>query len=88
MPELPSFKVEDRYTLIAYAKSLDNVNKNCTITGNKRFDFKAIKEAAALFYSRLTDLGLAFEWVSANQSEGTIEYPVLQPEVTAASILI
>ncbi|KAK7397655.1 hypothetical protein QQX98_012981 [Neonectria punicea] len=88
LPELLSFKVEDRYNLITYAKSLYNVNKNRTITENKKFNCKAIKEAAALFYSRLTDLGLAFEYVSANQTEGTIEYPVLQPEVTAVSILI
>ncbi|KAM5343367.1 hypothetical protein ACJ41O_011904 [Fusarium nematophilum] len=88
LPELLSFKVDDRYNLITYAKSLYNVNKSRTITENKEFDYQAIKDAAALFYSRLMDLGLAFQFVEACQTEGTIEYPVLQPEVTAISILI
>jgi heme-degrading monooxygenase HmoA len=64
------------------------VNKDRTNFENHKFDSKAIKEAAARFYSRLRDLELAFEYVSACQSEGFIEYKVLQPELTAVSILI
>lgn len=88
LPELLSFKVENRYNLITYAKSLYNVNKNRTAFENKKFDAAAIKDAAALFYSQLKDCELAFEYISACQSEGTIEYKVLQPELTAVSILI
>ncbi|KAM0540558.1 hypothetical protein ACHAPJ_013584 [Fusarium lateritium] len=94
LPELLSFKVEDRYNLITYAKSLYNVNKERTIEDNRRFNAVDIRDAAAVFYSRLKDAGLAFylgthfEYVSAIQTEGSIEYPVLQPEVTVISILI
>ncbi|KAF4989606.1 hypothetical protein FGRMN_9013 [Fusarium graminum] len=88
LPELLSFKVEDRYNLITYAKSLYNVNKDRTVTENKKFKAKDIKDAAELLYSRLKDAALAFEYMSAIQTEGSIEYPVLQPENTAISILI
>ncbi|KAH9904913.1 lipoxygenase [Xylariomycetidae sp. FL2044] len=88
LPELLSFKVESRYNLITYAKSLYNVNKDRTVTENASFDAEAIREAAARFYSQLKDLELAFEYVSACQTEGSIEYKVLQPELTAVSILI
>ncbi|CAG9982205.1 unnamed protein product [Clonostachys byssicola] len=87
LPELLSYKVEGQYNLITYAKSLYNVHKaRPAFKGN--FDSKTIKEAAALFYSRLKDCELAFQWVSANQTEGTVEYKVLEPELTAVSILI
>ena len=88
LPELLSFKVENRYNLITYAKSLYNVNKNRTASENKEFNALAIKEAAARFYSQLKDCGLAFEYISAIQTEGNVEYKVLQPELTAVSILI
>ncbi|KAI1052890.1 hypothetical protein LB506_010100 [Fusarium annulatum] len=88
LPELLSFKVEDRYNLITYAKSLYNVNKDRTITENKELNSEAIKDAAEVFYSRLKNAGLAFDYFSAIQTPGSIEYPVLQPEVTAVSILI
>ncbi|KAF4335872.1 lipoxygenase 1 [Fusarium beomiforme] len=88
LPELLSFKVEDRYNLITYAKSLYNVNKDRTITENKELNSEAIKDAAEVFYSRLKNAGLAFEYISEIQTKGSIEYPVLQPEVTAVSILI
>ncbi|KAF4958927.1 hypothetical protein FGADI_2006 [Fusarium gaditjirri] len=88
LPELLSFKVEDRYNLITYAKSLYNVNKDRTITENKELNSEAIRDAAEVFYSRLKNAGLAFEYISAIQTPGSIEYPVLQPEVTAVSILI
>ena len=88
LPELLSFKVETRYNLITYAKSLYNVNKSRTKDELQDFDAVAIKEAAADFYSDLKNCGLAFEWVSANQTEGTVEYKVLQPDLTAVSILI
>ena len=88
LPELLSYKVDTRYNLITYAKSLYNVNKGRTITENKDFDYVAIKEAAADFYSDLKNCGLAFERVSKNQTPGTVEYKVLQPELTAVSILI
>ncbi|KAF5984591.1 lipoxygenase 1 [Fusarium bulbicola] len=83
-----NFKVEDRYNLITYAKSLYNVNKDRTITENKELNSEAIMDAAEVFYSRLKNASLAFEYVSAIQTPGSIEYPVLQPEVTAVSILI
>ncbi|KAK4691392.1 hypothetical protein P7C71_g5600, partial [Lecanoromycetidae sp. Uapishka_2] len=88
LPELLSYKVENRYNLITYAKSLYNVNKSRTAFENKEFDAVAIKEAAARFYSQLKDCDLAFQYISAIQTEGTIEYKVLQPELTAVSILI
>ncbi len=88
LPELLSFKVENRYNLITYAKSLYNVNKGRTAFENKEFDAVAIKEAAARFYSQLKDCELAFEYFSAIQTKGTVEYKVLQPELTAVSILI
>jgi hypothetical protein len=88
LPELLSYKVENQYNLITYAKSLYNVNKNRTNSENKKWDSKTIKEAAALFYSRLKELDSVFKHVSDRQTEGTVEYKVLQPEVTAVSILI
>lgn len=88
LPELLSYKVESRYNLITYAKSLYNVNKSRTSYENKEFNSEAIKAAAAKFYSDLKNCELAFEYISVSQSEGTIEYKVLQPELTAVSILI
>ncbi|KAM0326695.1 hypothetical protein ACHAQA_006566 [Verticillium albo-atrum] len=88
LPELLSFKVDERYNLITYAKSLWNVNKNRSILENEKFDAISIANAAALLYSRLKDLGLAFEFLSGYQTKGSIAYPVLQPESTAVSILI
>ncbi|KAL6921066.1 hypothetical protein FSST1_005092 [Fusarium sambucinum] len=88
LPELLSFKVQQDYNLITYAKSLYNVNKNRTITENTKFNCKAIKKAAADFYSHLKSAGVEFEKYSKAQTEGTVEYPVLQPETTAISILI
>jgi hypothetical protein len=88
LPELLSYKVENQYNLITYAKSLYNVNKQRTNFENKQWDSKTIKEAAALLYSRLKELDIVFKHVSDRQTEGTIEYKVLQPEVTAVSILI
>ncbi|KAF2626469.1 lipoxygenase 1 [Macroventuria anomochaeta] len=88
LPELLSFKVDNRYNLITYAKSLYNVNKSRTDDENKEWGSRTIKEAAALFYSRLKELDGVFTHVSDRQTEGTVEYKVLQPEVTAVSILI
>lgn len=88
LPELLSFKVENRYNLITYAKSLYNVNKARTAFENKKYDALVIKEAAARFYSQLKDCELAFQFISEMQTEGTVEYKVLQPELTAVSILI
>jgi hypothetical protein len=88
LPELLSYKVENQYNLITYAKSLYNVNKDRLPEENKKWESETIKEAAALFYSRLKELDIVFKHVSDRQTEGTIEYKVLQPEVTAVSILI
>ncbi|KAF2128706.1 Lipoxygenase [Dothidotthia symphoricarpi CBS 119687] len=88
MPELLSFKVEGDYNLITYAKSIYNVNKNRTNSENTAFASEAIKDAARRFYSHLKELQEIFKLVSANQTDGTIEYKVLQPEYTAVSILI
>lgn len=88
LPKLLSYKVDSRYNLINYAKSLYNVNKDRTASENKEFYSKAITDAAACFYSRLKDLEEAFKTVSDNQTKGTVEYKVLQPELTAVSILI
>ncbi|KAI6765924.1 hypothetical protein HG530_006994 [Fusarium avenaceum] len=88
LPELLSFKVEDRYNLLTYANSLYTVNKDRTSCENSEMHSHAISEAAEVFYSRLKNAGLAFEYYSAIQTEGSIEYPVMQPEVTAVSILI
>lgn len=88
LPELLSYKVDNQYNLITYAKSLYNVNKSRTDEENKKWGSRTIKEAAALFYSRLKELDIVFKQVSNRQTEGTIEYKVLQPEVTAVSILI
>jgi hypothetical protein len=88
LPELLSYKVDNQYNLITYAKSLYNVNKQRTNFENKEWDSKTIKQAAALFYSRLKELDTIFKHVSDRQTEGTVEYKVLQPEVTAVSILI
>lgn len=88
LPELLSYKVDSQYNLITYAKSLYNVNKSRTDDENEKWNSETIKEAAALFYSRLKELDSIFKHVSDRQTEGTIEYKVLQPEVTAVSILI
>ena len=88
LPELLSFKVENRYNLITYAKSLYNVNKRRTAFEKETFHAVAIRDAAARFYSQLKDCDIAFQYISAIQTEGTVEYKVLQPELTAVSILI
>ncbi|GJC86499.1 putative linoleate 9S-lipoxygenase 4 [Colletotrichum liriopes] len=88
LPELLSFKVDERYNLLTYAKSLYNVNKSRTVLENKKYNSLAIAKAAALLFSRLKDLGEAFKFLSGYQTKGAIAYPVLQPESTAVSILI
>lgn len=88
LPELLSYKVDTKYNLLTYAKSLYNVNKQRTAFENREYDCEKIRDAAALLYSRLKDLGEVFEKVSENQTEGSVPYKVLQPELTAVSILI
>lgn len=88
LPELLSYKVDTKYNLITYAKSMYNVNKSRTNFENKKFDCQTIKAAAARFYSQLKELAVKFEEISDRQTEGSIEYKVLQPELTAVSILI
>ena len=73
---------------MTYAKSLYNVNKNRTSFERETFNSEAIKTAAAKLYSDLKSCELYFEFISESQTEGTIEYKVLQPELTAVSILI
>ncbi|KAG8407168.1 hypothetical protein J3458_020661 [Metarhizium acridum] len=88
LPELLSFKVDQKYNLLTYAKSLYNVNKSRTEKENERAEHKVMKEAAARFYSQLKDCDFVFKLVSEFQTPGTIEYKVLQPEFAAVSILI
>jgi len=88
LPELLSYKVDTKYSLITYAKSLYNVNKRRTAFENETYGCEKIRDAAALLYSRLKDLGEVFERVSRNQTEGSVEYKVLQPDFTSVSILI
>ncbi|KAI1159610.1 lipoxygenase [Nemania serpens] len=88
LPELLSFRVESKYNLITYASSLYNVNKSRTRQETQTTDCEAIKQAAAEFYSQLKELGNVFKLLSAFQTEGTVEYKVLQPDLTAVSILI
>ncbi|KID99207.1 lipoxygenase 1, partial [Metarhizium majus ARSEF 297] len=88
LPELLSFKVDQKYNLLTYAQSLYNVNKSRTQKENERAEHKVMKEAAAKFYSQLKDCEFVFELVSKFQTPGTIEYKVLQPEFAAVSILI
>ncbi|KAM0320654.1 hypothetical protein ACHAPQ_009853 [Fusarium lateritium] len=88
LPELLSFKVEEDYNLLTYAHSLYAVNKDRTRRENSEMHSHVICKAAEAFHSRLKNAGLAFQWNSWMQTEGSIEYPVMQPEVTAVSILI
>ncbi|KAM0238875.1 hypothetical protein ACHAP5_008564 [Fusarium lateritium] len=88
LPELLSFKVEENYNLLTYAHSLYAVNEDPAGRENSEMQSLVIRDAAKAFYSRLKNAGLAFEWNSYMQTEGSIEYPVMQPEVTAVSILI
>lgn len=88
LPKLLSFKVDGRYNLITYAKSLYNVNKSRTILERKEFDTETIKDAAAKFYENLKNADFLCDYVSDCQTEGSIPYPVLKPELTAVSILI
>ncbi|KAJ2976914.1 hypothetical protein NUW58_g7969 [Xylaria curta] len=79
---------EDGPNLITYAASLYNVNKSRTQRENDTTNCQSIKQSAADFYSRLVELGKAFEILSAYQTEGNPEFKVLQPDLTAVSILI
>lgn len=88
LPELLSFRVETRYTLLSYAKSLFNVNRDRTAGEEAAWGAGTLREAARLLYSRLVELGDVFGRVSERQTVGTVEYNVLRPEVTAVSILI
>ncbi|EXJ82475.1 hypothetical protein A1O3_06288 [Capronia epimyces CBS 606.96] len=88
LPELLSFKVDNKYNLITYAKSMYNVNKRRTVQENKKFDAKTIAKASADFYSDLKNCDLAFKRISDCQTDGTVEYKVLQSDLTAVSILI
>lgn len=73
LPELLSYKVEERYNLLTYAQSLYNVNMDRTKAENNKFDSPAIAEAAKSFYSQLLELKKKFKEISDHQTEGSIE---------------
>ena len=88
LPELLSYKVENRYNLMTYANSLYCVNETRATYENEHSDALAVKNAAARFRSQLIDCDRIFKRISANQTVGTIKYNVLRPNLTAVSILI
>ncbi|KAI9899266.1 hypothetical protein N3K66_005727 [Trichothecium roseum] len=88
LPQLLSYRVSEAYNLVTYATSLNNVAKSRNIKNNEDFDTKAIEKAAKCFLDRLEVLDGEFKKISEGQTKGTVPYGVLQPIVTAVSILI
>ncbi|KXJ86478.1 lipoxygenase 1 [Microdochium bolleyi] len=89
LPELLSFKVEDQYNLLTYAKTLYEINHKRSAAECKtdlRPDVLAC--AGAKLYGRLIALKAVFETNSAFQTVGNIEYNVMDPNTTAVSILL
>ncbi|KAI0401150.1 lipoxygenase [Xylaria palmicola] len=88
LPELLSYRVDQKYSLMNYATSLYHVNKYRSDSEKRTTNSLVVKGAAARFYSQLKELEGVFELLSLYQTKGTVEYKVLQPELTAVSILI
>jgi Lipoxygenase len=88
LPILLSYRVDKEHSLINYSKSVYNVNRDRTGQETKVLKSDVIREAAKGLYSRLKTCDAIFKKFSDNQTAGTIEYKVLQSEVTAVSILI
>lgn len=88
LPQLLSYKVDERYSLLTYAKCLWNVNKSRTDAEQRDGSTEIIKKAAAQLYEDLKNMALMVDFAEACQTPGTLPYPVLKPELTAISILI
>jgi len=83
VPWLLSFKVEDDRSLLNYAASQWNVYRY------KKGEAEAkITEASQRFYTELQALQMAFYKNSAAMDKGSVPYMVLDPGLTAVSILI
>ncbi|KAH7018034.1 lipoxygenase 1 [Microdochium trichocladiopsis] len=88
LPELLSFRVEDQYNLLTYAKTLHDINVKRSPGEAKKFGSDVLAQAGAQLYGRLISLKALFEANSAFQTPGTVEYKVMNPDTTAVSILL
>lgn len=83
VPWLLSFKVEAERSLLNYAASQWNVYKYKTAAADQK-----VKEASQVLYSELQALQKTFFYNSSAMDKGSIPYFVLDPGLTAVSILI
>ncbi|KAK0652821.1 lipoxygenase [Cercophora newfieldiana] len=83
VPWLLSFKVEDERSLINFAASQWNVYKN-----KKEAAEQKVRDASQTLYTDLQELQKTFFYNSAGMDKGSIPYMVLDPGLTAVSILI
>jgi len=83
VPWLLSFKVEDDRSLLNFALSQWNVYKYKT--GERE---KSVREASLGLYAGLQELQRTFYYNSTGMDKGSIPYMVLDPGLTAVSILI
>ncbi|KAK1756967.1 putative lipoxygenase [Echria macrotheca] len=83
VPWLLSFKVEDDRSLLNFAASQWAVYKTKTGAGDQK-----IRDASQTLYGDLQGLQKTFYYNSAGMEKGSIPYMVLDPGLTAVSILI
>ncbi|KAK3326154.1 lipoxygenase [Apodospora peruviana] len=83
IPWLLSFKVEDDRSLLNYAASQWNVYKYKTSPAEQK-----IRDISQTLYSSLQELQKTFYYNSTAMDKGSIPYMVLDPGLTAVSILI
>ncbi|KAK4158767.1 linoleate 9S-lipoxygenase 1 [Cladorrhinum sp. PSN259] len=83
LPWLLSFKVDDERSLLNYAASQWHIYKT-----EKGMEGERIKEASQKLYTDLQGLQTAFFRNSSGMDKGSIPYMVLDPGLTAVSILI
>jgi hypothetical protein len=83
VPWLLSFKVDADRSLLNYAASQWNVYKTKRGEGDA-----VVREASARLYGELQGLQKRFYWNSTAMDSGSVPYMVLDPGMTAVSILI
>lgn len=83
VPWLLSFKVEDERSLLNFAASQWNVYKHAKTESDKK-----VRESSQALYAALQGLQKQFFYNSSGMDKGSIPYMVLDPGLTAVSILI
>ena len=87
LPHLLSLTVAPEQNLINYARSVYASVQDTTGSAQSPAA-RAVGDAAKEFWTELKDFGEVVERIDREMDNGTIEYRVLDPDVTAVSILI